>query len=428
MTEKREYREFRELLRKAMGTQSQKAFAEACGLSPEHMNRLLNNPVISRPSKATLLKILNASGQVDGSELYRSCDYSVEDSNMDVWRKRKGLPVKKQLDLTAELIQSKLQAMQKRIGIYSSLEELVHTFLHEIAPVITRVRKVNSRDWMDSGNKYRRRAVCCIGCWQILQDATYTLEVETWFVLFYELLSNGNVILMDSAVDMETLSHWGFLPEPYLEQLYEDGEDIKELPSFSTVTRKVKTKPSAEEQLLRTLFGDPDEVSLDLRYWKTGRGSVWKETPSRFVEYVLENEAYFSVNEEEQELLEEMRDVGALTKELEEELLSYGFGDSHGTPAIALAILNRKAKAAGHSFDVEFDVSVEHTDVLAPVLYVSDDACMHAGSYSKELLQEVDGWLKPELAAMGLLTYGDTNAYVSVSVPVKDLLEGQQPM
>lgn len=62
------------------------------------------------------------------------------------------------------------------------------------------------------------------------------------------------------------------------------------------------------------------------------------------------------------------------------------------------------------------------------VLYVSDDACMHAGSYSKELLQEVDGWLKPELAAMGLLTYGDTNAYVSVSVPVKDLLEGQQPM
>lgn len=113
---------------------------------------------------------------------------------------------------------------------------------------------------------------------------------------------------------METLSHWGFLPEPYLEQLYEDGEDIKELPSFSTVTRKVKTKPSAEEQLLRSLFGDPDEVSLDLRYWKTGRGSVWKETPSRFVEYVLENEAYFSVNEEEQELLEEMRDVGALTK------------------------------------------------------------------------------------------------------------------
>lgn len=108
--------------------------------------------------------------------------------------------MKKQLDLTAELIQSKLQAMQKRIGIYSSLEELVHTFLHEIAPVITRVRKVNSRDWMDSGNKYRRRAVCCIGCWQISQDATYTLEVETWFVLFYELLSDGNVILMDSAI------------------------------------------------------------------------------------------------------------------------------------------------------------------------------------------------------------------------------------
>lgn len=40
-----------------------------------------------------------------------------------------------------------------------------------------------------------------------------------------------------------------------------------------------------------------------------------------------------------------------------------------------------------------------------------------------EILYETE-----ELAAMGLLTYGDTNAYVSVSVPVKDLLEGQQPM
>lgn len=428
MTEKREYREFRELLRKAMGTQSQKAFAEACGLSPEHMNRLLNNSVISRPSKATLLKILNASGQVDGSELYRSCDYSVEDSNMDVWRKRKGLPVKKQLEMTASLIQSKLQTMQKRISIYSSMEDLVRDFLHEVAPVVTKVRKVDARDWLDSGNKYRHRAICCVGCWQIQEDSAYIWDVETRFVIFYETLSTGGVILMDSAVDAETLLHWGFFPQEDLDSLYEDGVDVKKLSSCSTMQRKPKTKPSVEERLLRTIFGDPNEETVDLMYLKTGRGSVWKETPARFVEYVLDNAEYFSVNEEEQELLDDMRDAGTLTKELEEELLSYRFAASVGVPAVALAILNRKAKAEGHSFEVEFDVSVEYTDVLDPVLYVLDDWFMNHGKYDPKLVQEVDGWLKPELALMGLPTYGGTTAYVPLSVGVKDLKEEQQPM
>ena len=61
MPEKKEYTKFRELLRKAMGSMNQKDFAEKAGISIVHLNRLLNNPVISRPSKETLRKISNAS-------------------------------------------------------------------------------------------------------------------------------------------------------------------------------------------------------------------------------------------------------------------------------------------------------------------------------------------------------------------------------
>ena len=44
---KGEYKEFRELLRRGIGTRTQKAFAEEAGISKEHLNRLLNNKEIS---------------------------------------------------------------------------------------------------------------------------------------------------------------------------------------------------------------------------------------------------------------------------------------------------------------------------------------------------------------------------------------------
>ena len=40
---KGEYKEFRELLRRGIGTRTQKAFAEEASISKEHLNRLLNN-------------------------------------------------------------------------------------------------------------------------------------------------------------------------------------------------------------------------------------------------------------------------------------------------------------------------------------------------------------------------------------------------
>ena len=40
---KGEYKEFRTLLRRGIGTKTQKAFAEEIDISKEHLNRLLNN-------------------------------------------------------------------------------------------------------------------------------------------------------------------------------------------------------------------------------------------------------------------------------------------------------------------------------------------------------------------------------------------------
>lgn len=54
---KGEYKEFRNLLRRGIGTKTQKAFAEEIEISKEHLNRLLNNREISRPSIGLLKKM-----------------------------------------------------------------------------------------------------------------------------------------------------------------------------------------------------------------------------------------------------------------------------------------------------------------------------------------------------------------------------------
>lgn len=49
-----EFKEFRRLLREGIGIRTQREFARVSGISYTHLNRLLNQEVIARPSKNTL--------------------------------------------------------------------------------------------------------------------------------------------------------------------------------------------------------------------------------------------------------------------------------------------------------------------------------------------------------------------------------------
>ena len=55
------YDEFRGLLRVAICNRKQALFAKEAGISPEHLNRMLNAVEINRPSKQTLMKIANVA-------------------------------------------------------------------------------------------------------------------------------------------------------------------------------------------------------------------------------------------------------------------------------------------------------------------------------------------------------------------------------
>lgn len=67
------YENFRGVLRKAISGRKQAVFAKEAGISPEHLNRMLNANEINRPSKQTLIKIAsNAYNGVTYDDLERA--------------------------------------------------------------------------------------------------------------------------------------------------------------------------------------------------------------------------------------------------------------------------------------------------------------------------------------------------------------------
>ena len=75
---KGEYQKFRELLRRGIGTRTQKAFAEEVGISKEHLNRMLNNKEISRPSVHLLKSIASHMQTISERMLLEACGYEIE--------------------------------------------------------------------------------------------------------------------------------------------------------------------------------------------------------------------------------------------------------------------------------------------------------------------------------------------------------------
>lgn len=77
------YEDFRRLLHKGLSGMKQAELAERSGISPEHLNRMLNQPEISRPKLKTLEKLSKAvRGGVTLSDLMKSCGYYSFDSEM----------------------------------------------------------------------------------------------------------------------------------------------------------------------------------------------------------------------------------------------------------------------------------------------------------------------------------------------------------
>lgn len=432
MAEKKEYIEFRSLLRQAMGGMTQKAFADASGLSVEHLNRLLNSDVISRPSKSTLKKIVDVGADINPFDLYESCGYEKIDCRVGVRVSQHKMSFEENLKQNAKNLHDSFCFMIRDANMFPSINYMITRYMSRYALDLRKIFYDDNRMIANHTQHKGDWALPCKAVWHVEKSARQHYEVHTYFAVFGVNLVNGSVMVTDIAVDAATLNDLGFIPQPYIDELYADGTNINDLPYFAV--NQLKTNPlSVERRLLNSIFGiqdDEDEPEcMHLFSVKYGRGSIYEKTPEGFAEYIYKNQKYFDADEVEAELFEELKCKYALPAEsMDKVFAEYSFMGASGTAGAVLAVMTRKFKDAGYEFEVSYDESEEYADILKPCIYVHEDYYCNGVTLDRDKLALVDEKLKEEFMVLKMPTYGDTITYTSTSVNYKDLSGSQKPL
>ena len=211
---KGEYKEFRTLLRCGIGTRTQKAFAEEINVSKEHLNRILNNREISRPSAALLKKMAAHMKTVTEQKLLESCGYEVE--AIEDRAKRFEVQLADGLSMLSSGEHShpwksvedairtvEMLYMEENVNLTFGEEEPCNSEDHRWAE-----KKLHfSYGWGDGEN------ICSTGA-----------------DIYYSRTENGNIIFMDHSVDKTKIQ-----------------------------TKEKAEKLTAEARLLKAIFGNDDE-------------------------------------------------------------------------------------------------------------------------------------------------------------------------
>lgn len=289
---KGEYKEFRKLLRQGIGTRSQKAFAAEAGISYEHLNRMLNNQEINRPTKETLENMAAKMNSVSLNELLEACGYT-------------------EFDLAGRVEQ-----------VENSLKEVLEAFVHkikgyrlaslkdELEVIRPLYMKVDGEFSIKEGNDIDLEDIA-VGLHNGAEQyckASYSWECgkaydcTTYFILFFVTTRSGNVIVTDYAMDAPTLHTFSAVPDT----VYENAVRSKKLEACTSV-HDLKKDIRMRERLLASIF------SVDGRYVTTevGYGFYFPHTPEGFKEFLTRHAAAFCTTKEKSALCRNVISSGA---------------------------------------------------------------------------------------------------------------------
>ena len=257
MPVKAEYKEFRTLLRKAIGDNPQAVFARKAGISAQHLNRMLNNAEIHKPSIDTLRKIAGAAEDgVTLSELKAVCGYDSE-SETSAMAKRKELLPPQRARACIDDIKKGLDSMANDI-MYRSLDEFIDSVLMLFAVedisyrIMEPVDTDTQPDLENYAGKFGEK-----GCAVVMSFATPQFSVEFVFGVFYAE-SQRAVFITNVSFDSEALLLLGndLALEADAEEL-----DLGYIYKITPVRKKLpipspsfNDKLSPEEKLLKVIF------------------------------------------------------------------------------------------------------------------------------------------------------------------------------
>ena len=203
------YPEFRNFLILAIGNKRKKQeFADDAGISVSHLSRMLNNDIISRPSRSTLRKIANASeGRVSYRDLLFSCEYaSVYSDPAQVSEKviADSCSYSEPNNIVASFISGiSFDSKANNAVKFNSLIDILNAVRPLYGKAFPYPLKFNILDSMPYTGNHHGAAEECANIVALWECDNY--KCEFGFVIYYFITQGGGYVLSDAVFDLNSL-------------------------------------------------------------------------------------------------------------------------------------------------------------------------------------------------------------------------------
>lgn len=423
--------DFKKILRTAIGKDSQKEFAKKSGLSAEHINRMLNNENMNRPSIKTLKKIIEgAEGKIDSRELYKSCGYLAKEYRFELNSERKELDIGSKIEKVAEDIESGFKEIISRNTLYGDIRSVINAYKDEFSIISCNITfDKHERDIGDIDRKGEFYINCRME-WQARKDEETITVTDSYFALFFVRTKAGNVMLTDVATDFNTLARCGAVPAGWDGIMLAEGCELNTIQYFAVSRDKAVKMSDVAKGLLDKIFGrESPETHKHLGHTEYGKGFEWRETPPGFAKFMVDHRASFAKTELEKELIDELTDGGdTLAKDWTAEELDGVFKDyttlteSNGAFNAAAAIIQRETKD-NPECDFEVRSGMSEDNMFPPCIFVPeglycDNVCENL---DVKKMERIEAYMLKYAKELRMPTFGETIVYNTLSVEFVDL-------
>lgn len=409
---------------------TQKEFAKSCGISSEHLSRILSSGNTNRPSQQTMEKIASMLFHISFCSantfaddfvlsLYQYAGYDSFYVRLAVRKYANKLNINGRISFMGDRLNYAMNKYIEGKRLNKTIREFLACFAKDNSH-LDLLRIGTKRSFPDPCEPDITYTLCYV-VWSAPKDEDEEYVVTTYFLLKSGILSSGKFIVMGFYDDLSDLQEYGLVPDDY------DGNGMDYLCDIKVQPYDYDSTP--EGRLLKTIFGDKDNPNeRPLYHTDYGIGFTYTKTPSGFAVFMVKYKEFFQNDDQEKELMDELTNqMDALCREfsieeLDQLFAEYSYDGNHGTMGAAHAVLSRMTE--DKFFDVRAGESVKCEDIdldLDPVVYISEDSfCDGRGNMIQEKRDEAERFLLKYAKELHMPTFGDTIRYQCFDVDVKN--------
>ena len=346
------YTEFRKLLRRGIGSRSQKDFAKQAGMSQTYLNRMLKSEIIPDPSITTLEKIARVT-DLTMNELRIACGYE------------------------PEIIENKV--LEWESCIKRGLEEYGSSLCDSPADLMDALEMLyfpsgdsttSIEDEEDNDKKEESSHGADFKCRVTITWGDSECKAYTRFYLYYVRTTKGKILVLGSSLSKEESADeiWVEKNSGYKEYRYTllvKKCQHTELVKFKSPEDRENAlrENQACKRLLHTILDGGNEEFITTRI---GFGFYYKKTPKEFKNFLMNHTTSFCTDKYCSELYRE-----AIAEDADPDLVFEGFSfedyeTGYGTGAVIAKILQVETKQdfAYYAFEMDDDEAEDDSCIM----------------------------------------------------------------